>query len=83
MTNEEAPVVNQLSDMLRYQAGSVVSRVLLKNKGGTVKLFDFSKGEGLSEHTAPFEVISSRREQRLPPAFPTRFALRMRAWRKR
>lgn len=57
MTNEEAPVVNQLSDMLRYQAGSVVSRVLLKNKGGTVTLFAFSKGEGLSEHTAPFDAL--------------------------
>ena len=57
MSNEEAPVVNQLSEMLRYQAGAVVSRVLLKNKGGTVTLFAFSKGEGLSEHTAPFDAL--------------------------
>ena len=57
MSNEEVPVVNQLSEMLRYQAGSVVSRVLLKNKGGTVTLFAFSKGEGLSEHTAPFDAL--------------------------
>jgi len=57
MSNEETPVVNQVSDMLRYQTGSVVSRVLLKNKGGTVTLFAFSKGEGLSEHTAPFDAL--------------------------
>ena len=57
MSNEEAAVVNQLSEMLRYQAGSVVSRVLLKNKGGTATLFAFSKGEGLSEHTAPFDAL--------------------------
>ena len=57
MSNEQAEVVEQLSDMLQYQAASVVSRVLLKNKGGTVTLFAFSKGEGLSEHTAPFDAL--------------------------
>jgi quercetin dioxygenase-like cupin family protein len=31
--------------------------VLLKNKGGTVTLFAFDKGEGLSEHTAPFDAL--------------------------
>lgn len=34
-----------------------MSRVLLKNKGGTVTLFAFDKGESLSEHTAPFEAL--------------------------
>lgn len=57
MTNEQNETVKQLNDMLHYQAGSVVSRVLLKNKGGTVTLFAFSKGEGLSEHTAPFDAL--------------------------
>jgi quercetin dioxygenase-like cupin family protein len=57
MSNEQAEVVMQLSDMLQYQAGAVVSRVLLKNKGGTVTLFAFSEGEGLSEHTAPFDAL--------------------------
>lgn len=75
MSNEEAPVVNQLSDMLRYQAGSVVSRVLLKNKGGTVTLFAFSKGEGLSEHTAPFDalvhVIDGEAEIGIAPVKPS------------
>lgn len=42
---------------MQYQAASVVSRVLLKNKGGTVTLFAFSKDEGLSEHTAPFDAL--------------------------
>ena len=57
MSNEQTEVVKQLSGMLQYQAASVVSRVLLKNKGGTVTLFAFSKGEGLSEHTAPFDAL--------------------------
>ena len=49
--------VKDLIDLLRYQDGSIVSRVLLKNKGGTVTLFAFDEGEGLSEHTAPFDAL--------------------------
>ena len=49
--------VKQLVDLLQYQDGSIVSRVLLKNKGGTVTLFAFAEGEGLSEHTAPFDAL--------------------------
>ena len=49
--------VKSLIDLLQYQDGSIVSRVLLKNKGGTVTLFAFAQGEGLSEHTAPFEAL--------------------------
>ena len=57
MSNEQSEAVKPLTGMLQYQASSVVSRVLLKNKGGTVTLFAFSKGEGLSEHTAPFDAL--------------------------
>ena len=49
--------VKNLADLLQYQDGSIVSRVLLKNKGGTVTLFAFEVGEGLSEHTAPFDAF--------------------------
>lgn len=49
--------VKPLVELLEYQDSSVVSRVLLKNKGGTVTLFAFDEGEGLSEHTAPFEAL--------------------------
>ena len=48
----------QLVNLLRYQDSSIVSRVLLKNKGGTVTLFAFDIGEGLSEHTAPFDALA-------------------------
>lgn len=51
------PEVQPLAELLQYQAGSIVSRVLLKNKGGTVTLFAFDEGEGLSEHTAPFDAL--------------------------
>lgn len=49
--------VKYLAEMLQYQDGAIVSRVLLKNKGGTVTLFAFDAGTGLSEHTAPFDAL--------------------------
>ncbi|MCF8068070.1 MAG: cupin domain-containing protein [Desulfobacterales bacterium] len=46
-----------LVDMISYQEGSVVSRTLINKKTGTVTLFAFDKGQGLSEHTAPFDAM--------------------------
>ena len=46
----------ELSSQLNYQSGAVVSKVLLKKNTGTITLFAFDKGEGLSEHTAPFDA---------------------------
>lgn len=46
-----------LSDLVDYQEGSVVSRTVINQKTGTVTLFAFDKGEGLSEHTAPFDAM--------------------------
>jgi len=51
------PQPMQLSDLVNYQAGSVVSRTLINEKSGTVTLFAFDEGEGLSEHTAPFDAL--------------------------
>lgn len=45
------------SEMVQYQTGAVVSRTLLKSPGGTVTAFAFDAGEGLSEHTAPFDAL--------------------------
>jgi len=45
------------SALAEYQPGAVVSRTLLKNAGGNVTAFAFDQGEGLSEHTAPFEAL--------------------------
>lgn len=47
----------QINALTEYNAGSIVSRVVLKNKGGNVTLFAFDKGEELSEHTAPFDAF--------------------------
>ncbi|MDP2897254.1 MAG: cupin domain-containing protein [bacterium] len=43
--------------MVDYQSGSVVSREIIKKKTGTVTLFAFDEGQGLSEHTAPFDAL--------------------------
>jgi quercetin dioxygenase-like cupin family protein len=55
--NEANLEVNRLLEMLQYQEHAIVSRVLLKNNGGTVTLFAFDAGQGLSEHTAPFDAL--------------------------
>ena len=46
-----------LTALVDYAAGSVVSRTLVKNAGGTVTLFSFDVGQELSEHTAPFDAL--------------------------
>ncbi len=46
-----------LSDLIGYQEGAVVSRTLIDKKAGTVTLFAFDAGEGLSEHTAPYDAM--------------------------
>ncbi len=46
-----------LADLVEYQAGSIVSRTLMDKGTGTVTLFAFDEGEGLSEHTAPFDAM--------------------------
>ena len=51
------PEVKRLDEMALYQEGSVVSRMLLKKPSGSVTLFAFAAGEGLSEHTAPFDAL--------------------------
>jgi quercetin dioxygenase-like cupin family protein len=46
-----------LAGLVDYAAGAVVSRTLVKNAAGTVTLFAFDEGQGLSEHTAPFAAL--------------------------
>ncbi len=46
-----------LSSIVDYQEDSVVSREVVKGKTGTLSVFSFDAGEGLSEHTAPFDAM--------------------------
>ena len=47
----------KLVELIGYQSGSVVSRTIIDKNEGTVTLFAFDKGQGLSEHTAPFDAM--------------------------
>ncbi len=47
----------KLTDLVDYQVDSVVSRTIIDKKTGTLTLFAFGKGQGLSEHTAPFDAL--------------------------
>jgi len=49
--------VVRLVDLIDYQSGSVVSRTIIDKETGTVTLFAFDDGQGLSEHTAPFDAL--------------------------
>ncbi|MFA5200406.1 MAG: cupin domain-containing protein [Candidatus Omnitrophota bacterium] len=46
-----------LVNLVDYQDGAVVSKEVIKRQKGTVTLFAFDKGQGLSEHTAPFDAL--------------------------
>ncbi|MFB0522444.1 MAG: cupin domain-containing protein [Candidatus Bathyarchaeia archaeon] len=51
------PRALKLADMVNYQEGSIVSRAIVDKKTGTVTLFAFDEGQGLSEHTTPFDAL--------------------------
>ena len=46
-----------LSELVSYQDGSVVSKTLIDKKIGTVTMFSFGAGQGLSEHTVPYDAF--------------------------
>ena len=46
-----------MAALVEYQPGAVVSRTLVKKSAGTVTAFAFDAGEGLSEHTAPYDAL--------------------------
>jgi quercetin dioxygenase-like cupin family protein len=46
-----------LENHIEYAAGSVVSKTLIKKEVGNITLFAFDRGQGLSEHTAPFDAV--------------------------
>lgn len=48
---------SSLAGMVEYQQDAVVSKTILKKNTGTVTLFAFDEGQGLSEHTAPFDAM--------------------------
>ena len=53
----DQPQVSRDVDLVAYQDGAVVSRVLVKRETGNVTLFAFDAGQELSEHTAPYDAL--------------------------
>lgn len=49
--------VRKLKEMVDYQRAAIVSRTVLDRERGTITLFAFDKGQGLSEHTAPYQAM--------------------------
>ncbi len=59
MTEEKSLIGNvvDINKLVSYQPGSVVSRTLIDKNIGTVTVFAFDSGQGLSEHTAPYDAM--------------------------
>lgn len=57
MSNELKSKPIKVENLLEYQENAVVSREIIRKETGTVTIFAFDKGEGLSEHTAPFDAM--------------------------
>jgi quercetin dioxygenase-like cupin family protein len=59
LANSKASVaqVMKLKELVSYQTCAVVSRTLVGVHGGTVTAFAFDEGQGLSEHTAPYDAM--------------------------
>lgn len=55
--NLETGEIYKLADLVDYQQGSVVSRTLINKEVGTVTLFSFDEGQGLREHTTPYDAL--------------------------
>ena len=53
-----ASEVVRLIDLVNYQEAAVVSRTLVRGATGTVTPFAFDEGQGLTEHTAPFDALA-------------------------
>ncbi|MDK2890195.1 MAG: hypothetical protein PWR21_827 [Methanoculleus sp.] len=49
--------VLRLADLVAYQDGTVASRMVVNKPAGSITLFSFDEDEGLSEHTAPYDVV--------------------------
>jgi quercetin dioxygenase-like cupin family protein len=56
MDNLKGKALN-LKNEIAYADGAVVSKTLLKKKTGNITLFSFDTGQGLSEHTSPFDAV--------------------------
>lgn len=55
-TNDLKGKALDLAEMVTYAPGAVVSKTILDKKTGTLTVFSFDEGQGLSEHTSPYDA---------------------------
>ncbi len=53
----ENATIFSMEDSIEYSSGGVISKQVLKKQSGNVTLFSFDKGQGLTEHTSPFDAM--------------------------
>lgn len=53
---EHSKIIN-FSELIEYSANGIISKQIIKKPTGNVTLFSFDRGQGLSEHTAPFDAL--------------------------
>jgi quercetin dioxygenase-like cupin family protein len=58
-STDDLPPISKLINLVEYQENAVVSKTLIDKKTETVTIFAFATGQGLSEHTAPFDAVVS------------------------
>lgn len=79
-TGNQADITGKILEpatLISYQEGAVVSRTIVMQKYGTITLFAFDAGEGLSEHTAPFDAVTEVLEGEVEIVISgTRYSLR-------
>ena len=57
MATFETAKIFSMDDSIEYTSGGVISKQIVKGEGGNVTLFSFDKGQGLSEHSAPYDAL--------------------------
>jgi quercetin dioxygenase-like cupin family protein len=57
MSTIETSTIFETAQSVEYAHGAVVSKTIIKKPTGTITLFAFDEGEGLSEHSAPFDAL--------------------------
>ena len=70
MSTTPTAQILSIVDLIGYQEGAIVSRVILKAEAGNVTLFAFDAGQELSEHTTPFDASSTCWMARRRSGFP-------------
>ena len=57
MAKLEKGIIFSANKVIDYADGGVISKELVHSKAGSVTLFSFDAGQGLSEHSAPFDAL--------------------------